>query len=111
MTIMNARELAEQANQEEVSVDIVAFGQEVDKLDILEEFTRMTLNESYFIRIRNNEYILSDSVLASPLGPGIQQIDPSDDISEDEELLAAIKASLEESDGNQEEDFSDSEIF
>ena len=98
MTMDSARELAERANKEHISIDIIAFGQEVDKLDILEAFTRMTVNESYFIRIRNNDYILSDSVLASPLGPGIQQqIEQLDDISEDEELLAAMKASLEDS--------------
>jgi 26S proteasome regulatory subunit N10 len=96
MTMDSAKQLAEIANKEEVSVDIVAFGQEVDKLYVLEAFTRMTLCESYFIRIRSNENILSDSVLASPLGPGYQQLDLSDDISDDDELKAAIKASIED---------------
>ena len=104
LTMDSARELAQRANKEQISVDVIAFGQEVDKLDILEAFTSMTVNESYFIRIKKNDFILSDSVLASPLGPGIQQqIEQSDDISDDEELLAAIKASMEDSDNDYED--------
>ena len=102
MTMEAAKQLSELANQEGVSVDVVAFGQEVDILYVLEAFTRMTLCESYFIRIRTNDNILSDSVLASPLGPGCQQMDLSDEISDDDELKAAIKASLEENDEEEE---------
>ncbi|EAX90715.1 26S proteasome regulatory subunit rpn10-related protein [Trichomonas vaginalis G3] len=99
LTNDDAKSIIEKANDENISIDIIAFGTEVDKLGVLEMITRYTYSESFYIRIRNSHNILSDSVLSSVLGPGSTQNQP-ESFEEDDELTAAIKASLEDSDDN-----------
>lgn len=95
LTPQDAKTIVTRANVDNILIDIVAFGTEVDNLHILENITRSTLNESYYIRIRNNKHILSDSVLSSPLGPVLTEYS-QDQINEDDELAFAIKASMED---------------
>ena len=99
LTAQAADKLAADANREGVSVDIVAFGDDVNDIDVLEEFTKKIQAQSYFVHAQPGTVILSDIVLSSPIGPGEGSahtvLDPN--AEEDPDVALAIRQSLENS--------------
>ena len=116
-TAEKAENLAAAANRENVSIDIVAFGDDVNNVDVLQDFVESLNMRSYFVRAKTGNMILSDIVLSSNIGPGRDSahdvLDPyledDPDVAfairqsinqahegDDSELQAAIRASLEE---------------
>ena len=111
-----AQILAADANRENVSIDIIAFGDDVNNVDVLQNFVESLHMKSYFIRANPGNMILSDIVLSSRIGTGRESYhdDMEDEIDDpsiamairqslgnahtgdDPELRAAIKSSLEE---------------
>jgi len=91
-----ASKLSTLANREGAAVDIVAFGEAIDEMDILSDFVSQINTKSHFFHARSGTVILSDLVLSSPIGPGEgssrARLDPS--AEEDPEVALAIRQSL-----------------
>ena len=102
----SADKLAADANREGVSVDIIAFGDDVNDLDVLEGFTKKIQSQSYFVHAEAGTVILSDIVLSSPIGPGEGSsqavMDPN--AEEDPDVALAIRQSLESANVGNEDD-------
>ncbi|OHT11580.1 26S proteasome regulatory subunit rpn10 [Tritrichomonas foetus] len=65
----SAYNLIQLAHKEKVSIDIIAFGEDVQNIEVLESIT--TEIGSHFVRAQVDPHlILSDIVLSSPIGPG-----------------------------------------
>ena len=89
-------QLAQAANRENVSVDIVAFGDEVNSKDILEDFTNQINVKSYFVSAKSNSAILSDLVLSSPIGPGDVSNQANVNFEDDPDLALTIQLSMQQ---------------
>ena len=97
--------LAADANREGVAIDIIAFGNDVNNTDILEEFTQKIHSPSVYVRAHPGRLILSDIVLSSPIGPGHDSthtfLDPN--LEDDPDVALAIRQSLEQTENNDDE--------
>jgi 26S proteasome regulatory subunit N10 len=87
-------DLSRIAHRDRVSVDIVAFGDDVDHNALQHLVSRMPPN-SHFVFCPAGGLVLSDAVCASEIGPGLEEgrhlaLDDEDD----PDLAAAIKTSL-----------------
>lgn len=91
-------QLAQHANKEDVSVDVVAFGDEVNCKDILEDFTSKIHEKSYFVSAKSNSAILSDIVLSSPIGPGDISYQDNVNFEDDPDLALTIQLSMQQQD-------------
>ncbi|OHS96439.1 26S proteasome non-ATPase regulatory subunit 4 [Tritrichomonas foetus] len=97
-------QLATYANKEGVSVDIIAFGDDVNNLETLEKFTGKLGIKSHYVRAESNSLILSDLVLSSPIGPGEMNRQLSVNIEDDPDLELTLRLSLEENQNEEDEE-------
>ncbi|KAH0790419.1 vWA-like protein [Histomonas meleagridis] len=98
--------IARIANENKTSINIVSMGSDVDNRNILEELVRMINCSSYLVKAESSpSTLLSDVVLASPIGPGDGSQISYADI--DPELALTIQMSLED---NQDNDIDDEEL-
>lgn len=89
----DVNELTRIANSQQISVSIVAFGDDVNDLLLLQSFVQnLQTQPSHFIHAPSGSLILSDIVLRSPLGPGDTLANPS--MEEDPEFAYAVKLSM-----------------
>lgn len=86
-------ELADSANSENVSIDVVAFGDALIDSTSLENLVGLVSSTSYFVPVPPNSGILSDAVLSSPIGPGTSSTMQLND--DDPDLAIAIQQSME----------------
>lgn len=116
-TELISSKLAQAANKEDVSIDIIAFGDDVNCTDILQEFTQKLHNPSFYVESTLSSTILSDVVLSSPIitrneeqPDANYENDPElaltlrlsmEQDEEDPEMLAAILASLQDENNNE----------
>jgi 26S proteasome regulatory subunit N10 len=111
-------QLVTSAKKENVWLDIVTFGEDVDLVPLQALISQMGDPNSHFIHCRSGGHILSDAILSSEIGPGLEEgrrievaIDEDPDLAltlrlsmEDQmpdelELAAALRASLEDNEG------------
>jgi 26S proteasome regulatory subunit N10 len=101
MTEESADKLAADANREGVAIDIVAFGDDVNDIEVLESLVSKIQAPSNFVRANSGTVILSDIILSSPIGPGEGSsrtiLDPS--MEDDPDVALAIRQSLEQAGG------------
>lgn len=90
-----ADQIIHMANNRCVGIDIVAFGPDVDNIENLERITKSLQTHSHFIRVNNNNVLLSDSILSSPIGPVRYKKYGREAIEDDQDLDDVIKMSLE----------------
>ena len=92
-----ASQLAAEANREGVSVDIVAFGDDVNSRKVLKVFTKQLGNKSVYIHA-NPKDMLADTVLSSPINPrGQDEI-----VTNDPDLLKILEMSMQNDDIDEE---------
>jgi 26S proteasome regulatory subunit N10 len=105
MTEESAEKLAADANREGVAVSIVAFGDDVNDIEVLENFVQKVQAHSEFVRANAGTVILSDIILSSPIGPGEGSahtlLDPS--LEEDPDVALAIRQSLDQANNDDDE--------
>ena len=91
-------QLSQHANKEDVAVDIVTFGDEVNNKNILEDFISKIHEKSNFVSAKSNSAILSDLVLSSPIGPGDFSHQTDSNFEDDPDLALTIKLSMQQDD-------------
>lgn len=89
-------QLAQSVNKEDVSVDIFAFGDEVNCKDILEDFTTKIHEKSHFVSTKSTNAILSDLILSSPIGPGDISQQSNVNYEDDPDLALTIQLSMQQ---------------
>jgi 26S proteasome regulatory subunit N10 len=96
ITTINAAELSEKMLAEKVYLDIVVFGPDVPRIPVLRRMIPKAFDQvCTFLTVEKSDTVLSDNVLASPIGPGQQmaRIAASDLAKSDPELAQAISLS------------------
>ena len=99
-----SKEIIKIANNEDISIDFILFGNSLGNIDSLNNLILNLNIKSLIIRITDTTLMLSDSVIASPLGPSyfnnfqnysiISNFTEEDEI--DEDILQAIQDSIKE---------------
>jgi 26S proteasome regulatory subunit N10 len=92
-----AEKIVATARKESVCMDIIAVGDDVNDLDVLESIVVNLRSRSTFLRAQVNSLILSDIVMGSAIGPGLEahrriQVNPEDD----PDLALMLRMSMED---------------